>query len=267
MKSIVITGSTKGIGRGLAEEFLKRGCKVVLSGRNKDTLGQEIKKAGEDFGTAHVMGHICDVTDSKQVNSLWDAAKQKFGTIDIWINNAGMTNTSKVLWELDPDEISSVVETNVIGLLYGCQVALKGMIEQGSGQIYNMEGMGSDDMMMPGVTIYGATKRAVRYITESLIEEAKDTPVQFGTLRPGMVITDLLLNDMRKLDKKRLEEAKPVFNALADKVETVTPFLVENILKNDKAGTIIAWLPEEKAHARFADEKYLSRDLFSEYGL
>lgn len=267
MKSIVITGSTKGIGRGLAQEFLKRGCKVALSSRNKDKLEQELKRAEKDFGKANVMGRTCDVTDFKDVQSLWDAAKQIFGTIDIWINNAGISNTTRVLWELDAAEIGPVVNTNVTGLLYGCRVALQGMIEQGSGQIYNIEGMGSDDLMMPGVTIYGATKRAVRYITESLIEEAKDTPVQFGTLRPGMVITDLLLNDMRKMDKEKLEETKPIFNALADKVETVAPFLVENILKNDKAGTMIAWLPEEKANARFADEKYLSRDLFSEHGL
>jgi NADP-dependent 3-hydroxy acid dehydrogenase YdfG len=141
------------------------------------------------------------------------------------------------------------------------------MLEQGSGHIYNMEGYGSDDSMMPGVTLYGTTKRAVRYITESLIEEAKDTPVRLGTLRPGMVITDLLLNDFRKMSKEKFEEVKPIFNALADKVETITPFLVENILKDDKTGAIIEWLPVEKANARFADENYLSRDMFSEYGL
>ena len=98
MKSIVITGSTRGIGRGLADEFLKRGHNVVLSGRNKETLEKEIKKAEEEFDNSKVIGLICDVTDYKQVQALWDAAKQAFGTVDIWINNAGMTSTSKFLW-------------------------------------------------------------------------------------------------------------------------------------------------------------------------
>ena len=267
MKTVVITGSNKGIGRGLAQEFLKRGYTVVISGRNPELLQQEVKKITGEFGGDKIMGHACDVTDFKQVQALWDAAKQAFGTVDIWINNAGITCTSKILSELDPAEISPVVTTNITGLLYGCQVSLRGMIEQGSGHIYNMEGYGSDDSMMPGVTLYGTTKRAVRYITESLIEEAKDTPVRLGTLRPGMVITDLLLNDIKKMSKEKFEEVKPIFNALADKVETITPFLVENILKNDKTGTIIEWLSVEKANARFADENYLSRDMFSEYGL
>ena len=266
MKSVVITGSTKGIGLGLAKEFLKRGCSVVISARSKDKLEQEERKLKEEFDKDKVMGQTCDVTDFNQVRVLWNAAKQKFGKIDIWINNAGITNITRLLWELDPAEISPVVDTNITGLIYGCHVALQGMIEQGSGQIYNMEGFGSGDMMRAGMTIYGTTKRAVRYFTESLIEEAKDTPVKIGTLGPGMVVTDFMLDDLRQMPKEKLDETKAVYNMLADKVETVTPFLVENILKNDKTGTKIDWLTMEKANARFEDEHYLTRDILGEFG-
>ena len=267
MKSVVITGSTKGIGLGVANEFLKKGCSVVLSGRNKDRLAQEVKKLGEEFSHDKVIGKACDVSDINQVRALWDIAKQKFGTVDIWINNAGVTTIMKLLWELDASEIAPVVNTNITGLIYGSQVELQGMLKQGFGQIYNVEGFGTGDMMRPGMTVYGTTKRAVRYFTESLIEETKDTPVQIGTLGPGMVVTDFMLDDLRQMPEEQREEIKAFYNMMADKIETVTPFLVENILKNNKTGTKIDWLTPEKVNARFEDEHYLSRDLLGEFGL
>ncbi|MBW1856581.1 MAG: SDR family NAD(P)-dependent oxidoreductase, partial [Deltaproteobacteria bacterium] len=117
MKSVVITGSSKGIGLGLAKEFLKRECSVTLSARSKNRLDEAVKKLGEEFGADKVMGQTCDVTDITQVQALWDAAKQKFSKVDIWINNAGITNPTRLLWELDPAEIAPVINTNITGLI------------------------------------------------------------------------------------------------------------------------------------------------------
>lgn len=267
MKSVVITGSTRGIGLGLAKEFLKRECSVVISSRSKDKLKREVENLGEAFGEDKVIGQPCDVTDISQVQALWDTARQGFGRVDIWINNAGITNTTRPLLELDTAEISAVINTNITGLIYGCQIALKCMTEQGFGQIYNLEGHGSDNRKLPGLTVYGTTKRAVRYFSEALIDEAEGTPVQVGMLSPGIVVTDFLLNDMRKMSPEQLEIAKAVYNCLADKPETVTPFLVENILENDKNGTEIVWLTDEKAHERLNSDEYNSRNFFSEFGL
>jgi short-subunit dehydrogenase len=130
-----------------------------------------------------------------------------------------------------------------------------------------MEGHGSDDRKLPGLTVYGTTKRAVRYFSEALIDEVEGTPVQAGMLSPGIVLTDFLLDDMRKMPPEQLEMTKTVYNCLADKPETVTPFLVENILENDKNGAEIVWLTEEKANERFNSDEYNSRDFFSQYGL
>lgn len=267
MKSVVITGSTKGIGLGLAREFLKRGCAVALSGRNEANLNKEVKALRDTFGPDKVIGRACDVTDVLQVQALWDTAKKAFGTVAVWINNAGITNPTRVLWEVDPCDIKPVIDSNITGVIYGSMVALRGMLEQGSGQIYNMEGFGSGDMMRPGMTIYGTTKRATRYFTESLVEEARETPVQIGTLGPGMVVTDFMLDDLKKLPPEKYEETRAIYNILADRVETVTPFLVEKILENDKTGAKIDWLTMEKANARFADEEFLNRNLLGEFGL
>jgi short-subunit dehydrogenase len=267
MKTVVITGSSKGIGLGLATEFLKRGCSVVLSGRNEKNVHNAVQSLGETYGRDKVSGQACDVTDLNQVEALWCAAKKLFDTVDIWINNAGITNPTRLLWEVEPSDISKVITTNIIGVIYASQVALKGMIEQGSGQIYNMEGFGSADMMRAGMTLYGTTKRATRYFTESLVQEAENLPVQICTLGPGMVVTDFMLDDLKQLPEEKREENKIVYNILADKVETVTPFLVEEILKNDRTGAKIDWLTTEKAQARFEDEEYLSRNLLGEFGL
>jgi len=267
MKTVVITGSSKGIGLGLAQHFLKRGHQVMLSSFARKELEGEVKKAQEQYGAEKVAGCACDVTDIKQIRLLWKAAVARFGTVDIWLNNAGIANTTRKLWDLESREIPRVVSTNLTGVMYGTQVALQGMLEQGSGQVYNSEGFGSDDMLVNGLSVYGATKRGVRYFSEAVAQEVEGRPVQVGRISPGIVLTDFLVEDMRKMDPEQLETTKAVYNVLADDVETVTTFLVEEILANTENDRRIEWMPEEKANAYFADEKRLSRDLFSQYGL
>jgi short-subunit dehydrogenase len=267
MKTVVITGSSQGIGRGLAQEFLNRGCAVVLSARGKNRLEQEQKQLADTFGAGRLAAVPCDVTDLQQVRALWDAAIKAFGKVDIWINNAGIMNTTKLFWKLDAAEIAPVVDTNILGVMYGSYVALQGMVQQGSGQIYNLEGMGSNDNMRAGFTVYGTTKRAVRYFTESLVEEARETPVLIGTLGPGIVITDFLIENMKKMPPEEYEQVKIVYNLLADKVETVAPFLVEHMLATTTTGAKIDWLTDEKAAERFNSDAYAARDLLGEFGL
>lgn len=201
------------------------------------------------------------------MSTLWDTAVKKFGKVDVWINNAGIDNSILPYWELDSSEIGPVVNTNLTGMMYGSHAALKGMIAQGYGQIYNVDGYGSNDMMRIGFTVYGSTKRALRYFTESLTREADDLPVQIGRISPGMVLTDFMIDGLRKLPAEQLEAIKAIYNIMADSVETVTPFLVEGVLTNNETGAEITWLTEEKIQERFNSEEYLSRDLFSRYGL
>ncbi len=267
MKAVVITGSTRGIGHGMAIEFLQRGCQVMLSGRSQATVDAEVQRLANQYGADKVSGTSCTVADHKQVKALWDAAYNRFGKVDIWINNAGVTHVTKPLAAMDIDEIKPVIDTNITGMIYGSKIALEGMLKQGFGQIYNMEGHGSNDSKLAGVSVYGTSKRALRYFTEVLIDETEGTPVQVCFLSPGIVLTDFLINGMRKRPAEELESIKPILNCLADAVETVTPFLVEHILKNDTHGVEIAWLTEEKANERLNSDEYFSRDLFSQFGL
>jgi NAD(P)-dependent dehydrogenase (short-subunit alcohol dehydrogenase family) len=159
--------------------------------------------------------------------------------------------------------MAAVVRTNVIGSMYGARVALQGMLAQGWGSLYNLEGLGSDGRRVDGLTTYGTTKHALTYLTDGLAEETKGTPVLVGALRPGMVVTGMLTQQYQDRPEE-WERAKRVFNILADRVETVTPWLVDQMLANEKTGVRFRWLGGAKSMARFLMAPFRRRDLFAE---
>jgi len=261
MKTAVITGSTRGIGYGLAEAFLDLGCQVVVSGRTAEAVELAVGDLAAKYGPGRILGQPCDVCVFDQVQALWDASMERFGAIDIWVNNAGVGNPVMGFWELVPELIESVITTNVIGVMYGSKVALAGMVEQGHGALYNMEGLGSTGRKIDGLTLYGTTKAALRYLDEALAREVKEKGITVGALRPGMVVTDFLLCQFEGRPDD-LERAKPMFNILCDKVETVTPWLAERVLANNKNGAVISWQSTWKMLGRFLTAPFSRRNLF-----
>ncbi|WP_339719558.1 SDR family NAD(P)-dependent oxidoreductase [uncultured Paraglaciecola sp.] len=116
---------------------------------------------------------------------------------------------------------------------------------------------------LPGMIVYGATKRAVTYLNKSLQKEIKGTQVQVNTLSLGIVVTDLLIGDY-DTSSPEWHKVKKIFNILGDKVETVTPWLVNGILATKKTATTVAWLTGGKAFWRFMSAAFNKRDLFAE---
>ena len=107
---------------------------------------------------------------------------------------------------------------------------------------------------MEGMSTYGTSKNAVRYFTRSLIKEYQNTKVNIGTISPGMVVTDMLLEPLR-LEPEKNSKALKVFHILADPPEKVTPWLVSSILVNKKHGAHIAWLSKGKVMQRFLKKR------------
>ena len=263
MKAIVITGSTRGIGLGMAEEFLKRGHQVVISGRRQTDVDQVVRDLSNMYPGERILGKACDVTEYAQVQALWDASTARFGRVDIWINNAGQAHTITKLWDLPTELIDSIVTVNLIGQMYGVKVAVNEMLAQGGGAIYLMEGQGSNGRVIKGLGLYGTTKRATNFLFNALVEELKGTPVIAGSLSPGMVVTDLL-TVQKDVDPESWERNKRIFNILAEKVETVVPKLAEEILENDTHGKRIRLLGTLKVLWRFLTAPFSKRDLFAE---
>ena len=170
--------------------------------------------------------------------------------MDIWINNAGINHSPDLFPELDPLIAEHVLRTNLLGTVWGSRVAIEGMLQQGSGMLFNMEGFGSDGRIMKGMSIYGTSKRAVRYFSKSLIKEYRHSGLLLGTLSPGMVVTDMLLGPVRQDPIKNLKALR-IFHLLADTPERVAPWLVSRILETRKHGRHIAWLTQRKVIWRF----------------
>jgi short-subunit dehydrogenase len=154
----------------------------------------------------------------------------------------------------------------MIGLLHCNRVVIPAMYAQGGGWIFNMEGFGSNGQTRQGASVYGATKIALRYFTQSVSEELAGTPVKMGFLSPGIVMTDMLVPPPEQRGE-RWEQAKKILNVLADTVETVTPFLVEGVLRAKKNGAAIRWLTSGKVSRRFLMNRFKKRDVFGPQGL
>lgn len=260
MKNVVITGSTRGFGFGLAEAFLSRECRVTISGRSQTSVDKALDKLSEGFPADRILPCPCDVADIKQIEDLWELARERFGGIDIWINNAGIAHPLMGIQEMAPEQVAGVIGTNLLGAIYGSQVALTGMLDQGYGSIYITSGHGGTGRKQDGLAVYGTSKAGLRYFTESLVIETRDTPVLVGELRPGMVVTDLL-TDQFEYRPQEWENAKRIFNILADRVETVAPWMADRILENEKHGASINWYGRGKLFGRFLAAPFRSRDV------
>lgn len=261
--NIVITGSTRGIGLGLAREFLSRGHPVMISGRNEETVAAVADRLSREYPTVHVFGRSCDVKRQADVEGLWNEASRAFGHVDIWINNAGRNNPKQGIDEMNMVEIEDTLNTNLLGVIRGSLVALRGMQVQGAGWIYNMEGFGSDGMIGLDQVPYGLSKYGLRYFTKALVKSTRNSPVNVGYLSPGIVTTEMAVPKKTRRDEFFYRNKK-ILNILADHVETVTPWLVDKILTAKGNGAAIRWLTWPKVAARFMSSTFRKRTVIDE---
>lgn len=261
---IVVTGSTRGIGKGMAADILKRGHRVVVSGRTREAVDKAVAELASIAGPDRLLGVPCDVANGKDLQNLWDSAVARFGRVDIWVNNAGISHPRQRAGEMRAEDIDNVQEINLLGMMLASQIAVKGMREQGFGTLYNMEGFGSNGMITPGMGLYGASKFALTYFTKALVAETRKSPVTVCYLSPGIVITDLVKRDMGSTTQQDVERTRRIYNILADRVETVTPWLVDRILREQKPGARVAWLTGAKAGKRFLMSLFKKRQLLTD---
>jgi len=259
-KNIVITGSSRGIGLGLAREFLQTGHRVVISSRTPDTL-QKALESFHEYGDK-VSAFACDVTDENQVQDLWFHAAETMGSVDIWISNAGIAHAQKNLWDIGMDEAKRIIDTNVNGTLNNIRVVISAMLAQGRGQFYVLEGYGSSGRVQKGLGVYGATKASVAFLNKTLAAELENTPVKIASVQPGMVITDMILDQFTD-DPEGLEKAKPIFNIVASSLDEVCPVLADKMLRDNKNGAHIAFMNRFDYFLRFLTAPIKKRNLFA----
>ena len=170
MKTVVITGSARGFGYAMLELFYEKNFNVVVCDVNKDSVEEAVTKLNGK-GLGRVISFVADITKEEDVNRVIHDTLEIVPTIDIWINNAGVNQPNVALWELDKKTIDRLIDIDIKGTVLCSKLIMPVMIKQGFGQIYNVEGHGSNDAKIMGLSLYGTSKRAITYFTEALAFE------------------------------------------------------------------------------------------------
>jgi len=181
-KVVLVTGASSGIGEAAARELAAGGAKLMLGARRADRLERLAGELGGDVAYRRL-----DVTDWSDFEAFVAAAEERFGRVDVLVNNAGVMPLSP-LAALQVDQWDWMIDVNVRGVLNGIAAALPRFTAQGSGQFVNVASLGAH-YVVPTGAVYCATKFAVWAITDGLRQEHKD--VRATIVSPGVVITEL----------------------------------------------------------------------------
>jgi NADP-dependent 3-hydroxy acid dehydrogenase YdfG len=183
-KVVAITGAGSGIGAATAELLAERGARLVLAGRRADRLQEVAEKIGGDVAWA-----VTDVRRREDLQALVALAKERFGRLDVLVNNAGVAYLGP-LEEQAPEQIDDTIDVNLKGVLYGIEAALPVFREQGSGhfvQTVSTSGL----KIVPGQVVYAGAKNAVRTICEGLRQEVGES-IRITAVSPGMIRTEFV---------------------------------------------------------------------------
>lgn len=188
-QTAIVTGASSGIGRAIAETLGAAGAHVFLSGRTAAAMEASAKQIEEAGGKATVVS--MDMRDVQQIRDLVKSAVDATGRLDIMVNNAGVSHPEPIL-EAEPEDWRAMLETNVLGLLVGCQSAAQAMRACGAeGHIVNISSIAAQ---RNNSGVYGATKHAVNAISASLREELEEDTIRVTNVMPGVIGTNFARN-------------------------------------------------------------------------
>ncbi len=186
-KTAIVTGGTKGIGRGIAEALVREGISVCISGRKERDIDDAVHQLNGS-GRGMVIGFACDVRDYDQVKALINHAVKKLGGLDILVNNAGI-GTFETVEETSPEDFRAVLETNLFGVFYCCHEAIPAMKKRGGGYIINISSLAGVNAH-PRMAAYNASKFGLNGFSEALMQEVRHDNIKVSYIMPGSVNTE-----------------------------------------------------------------------------
>jgi NAD(P)-dependent dehydrogenase (short-subunit alcohol dehydrogenase family) len=190
-KVIAVTGGGNGIGRELVLNLVRRGARVAAIDIQRDRLAETLALAGD--GRDRVSTHVVDITERDRVTALPDGIIAQHGAIDGVINNAGIIQPFLRVSDLDDAVIEKVMNVNFYGSLYMTRAFLPHLLKRPEAHIVNISSMGGF-LPVPGQTVYGASKAAIKLFTEGLRSELLHTRVGVTAVFPGAIATSLPTN-------------------------------------------------------------------------
>ena len=235
-KVVLITGSTGGIGKSLAKAFAAEGAKIALTSRSQAKLDALIAELG--VAADHVAGFIVDVSIEDQVKAAVEGTIERFGALDVLVNNSGDNGDYKPIAELTREDFLKVYDINVFGVMYSMKYAIPQMRKQGKGAIVNITSEG-EFVGAAGMAPYCSSKHAAGGLSKCVALEVAKENIRVNTICPGAVDTPM----MRRIEEQWLgkdytrEQALAVFAAQypdgkyadPDEVATATVFLASDL--------------------------------------
>lgn len=210
-KTILITGASSGIGAGCARKFASQGARLILNSRSADKLESLAQELKEKFNAeCYVLPF--DVCDREAAAAALEALPDKWKSIDVLINNAGLAVGVDKEHEGDLEEWDVVIDTNIRALLSMTRLVVPGMVERGCGHIINI-GSIAGDAAYPGGSVYCASKAAVKALSDGLRIDLVDTPLRVTNIKPGLVETNFSVVRFRG-DKERADNVYKGIHAL-----------------------------------------------------
>jgi short-subunit dehydrogenase len=204
-KTILVSGGGKGMGRELVLKLLAKGARVAAVDLDENALNETKALAADKQDRLSL--HVLNITDKSAVEQLPEAVIAAHGAIDGIINNAGIIQPFVKINDLDYNAVERVMNVNFYGSLYIIKAFLPHLLKRPEAHIANVSSMGGF-LPVPGQSIYGASKAAVKLMTEALYSELKDTNVKVTIIFPGAVGTNIAANSGIKMDNMDTNQKK-----------------------------------------------------------
>lgn len=248
-KVALITGASKGIGKGIAMRYAREGAAVILASRSMDLLSAIADEINSEGGQALALK--VDVRKSDSIQGVVDKAVEKFDRLDIMVNNAGisMVHPSE---DLAPEDWTRAVETDLSGVFYGCQSAARQMMKQGGGCIINITSI-YGLVAAPMRAAYCASKAAGNMLTKLLASEWAAKKIRVNAIAPGYIRTELVQGVIDKgmlpvdaIEKRtpqgRIGEVEDVLGAAVFLASEEAAYVTGSILTVDGGWTAYGYL-------------------------
>lgn len=243
-KVVIITGGTRGIGFETVKLFLESGAKVALCGSRKETVDKALSQLMDMNSEYNVIGFSTNLLDLSEVKSMMKSVVEQFGSIDVLINNAGISDSVSI-YNQDDEHFKKVMDINVQAAFNCSKIAAEEMKKKGSGVILNTSSIVSINGQKTGVG-YPTSKFAINGMTKSLARELGTDGIRVNAVAPGIIATDMVAALDQEMIKKmamnvpvgRLGQPEDIANAFLFLASDMASYISGAVLSVDGATVI-----------------------------